>query len=100
MSFANYPESASSTSHDLPGSPFLESVTVTCDDRWQVYQRLQSLDIDCKCGGFQPLEVSIQTPVEMLQLWSVVRHVSEPRAYLVDVLNRCWHIPQPKSHRS
>lgn len=68
----------------------LSSVTVSCDDRWQVYYRLQELNIDCQCSSFQPLKVNLQTPTEALQLWSVVKSVSEPRLSLAKRLNRSW----------
>lgn len=77
---------------DVSGSQLSKRITVTCEDRWQVYHRLQMLDIDCQCGGFQPLKVTIQTPTEAIQLWSVVRCVSEPRARLVQSLNSCWNV--------
>ncbi|MEL6553167.1 MAG: Asr1405/Asl0597 family protein [Cyanobacteria bacterium J06621_11] len=81
-------------SADNQGSiPLLaSSMTVACDDRWQVYHRLQSLEIDCTCGGFRPLQVDIKTPTELLQLRSVVQHVSASRTDLVAQLNRCWHL--------
>ncbi|MEL6777595.1 MAG: Asr1405/Asl0597 family protein [Cyanobacteria bacterium J06597_16] len=68
-------------------------ITVSCEDRWQVYHRLQELDIDCQCSGFKPLKVTLQTPTEALQLWSIVRRVSEPRQALVVALNQSWQTP-------
>jgi len=74
----------------------LSDITVSCEDRWQVYHRLQELDIDCQCGGFKPLKVTLQTPTEALQLWSIVRRVSEPRQALVAALNQSWQTPYSK----
>ena len=68
----------------------LSSVIVSCDDRLQVYYRLQELNIDCQCSSFQPLKVTLQTPTEALQLWSVVKSISEPRLALVKRLNQSW----------
>ena len=68
-------------------------VTVSCEDRWQVYHRLQSLDIDCCCSGFKPLTGSLRTPTEALQLWSIVRRVSEPKHVLVELLQQSWQAP-------
>ncbi|MEM9149007.1 MAG: Asr1405/Asl0597 family protein [Cyanobacteria bacterium P01_F01_bin.3] len=65
-------------------------ISITCDDRWEVYHRLQSLDFDCQCSGFQPLTVSLKTPTEAVQLWSILRRVSQPKLVLADSLNRCW----------
>jgi hypothetical protein len=77
-------------------TPSLPETTVRCEDRWQVYHRLQELEIDCQCSGFQPLKVQIQTPTAALQLWSIVRRVSEPRQVLVDALNQSWQRPCAK----
>lgn len=77
---------------DLDGTPVSERVSVACEDRWQVYHRLKELEISCHCGGFQPLQVEIATPTEALQLWSVIRQVSEPRSVLATALDRCWRL--------
>lgn len=68
-------------------------VLVTCEDRWQVYHRLQSLDIDCECSGYQPLRVAIKTPTEAIQLWSILRRFSQSHSALVDVLEQVWQSP-------
>ncbi|WP_369791673.1 Asr1405/Asl0597 family protein [Synechococcus sp. PCC 7335] len=65
-------------------------ILVTCEDRWQVYHRLQDLDIECCCSGFQPLQVEVRTPTQALQLWSVLKRVAYSRTALVASLNRCW----------
>ncbi|MEM9087529.1 MAG: Asr1405/Asl0597 family protein [Cyanobacteria bacterium P01_F01_bin.53] len=72
------------------------NITVSCEDRWQVYHRLQELDIDCQCSGYQPLRVNLQTPTEALQLWSILRRVSEPRQNLVETLIQSWQTPYAK----
>lgn len=72
------------------------NVVVTCEDRWQVYHRLQALDIDCQCGGFKPLQVSLRTPTEAIQLWSIVRWVSQPKQVLVDSLIESWQAPSAR----
>jgi hypothetical protein len=42
------------------------SFTINCEDRWQVYHRLQELDIVCQCQGFQPLKANIKTASEVI----------------------------------
>jgi len=71
----------------------LSDMTVACEDRWQVYHRLQELDIDCECGGFKPLTVNLQTPTEVIQLWSVVRRVADSKQALSSALYRSWKAP-------
>lgn len=58
---------------------------------WEVYRRLQALDIPCQYGVHQPLMVVAETPGAIAQVWSVVKAVTTPRAELADHLNRCWH---------
>lgn len=69
------------------------SMSVECEDRWQVYHRLQELDIACQCSGFQPLKVHVQTATDALQLWSIVRRVSQTRQSLILTLTQSWHLP-------
>ena len=45
-----------------------EIVEVSCVDRWQVYKRLQELDIDCWCESEQPLQVYLKNTNEALSL--------------------------------
>ena len=71
-------------------------ITVTCQDRWQVYHRLQALDIDCRCSGFKPLKVALKTPTEALQLWSIVRRIDQPKQVLVDSIRQSWQAPAAK----
>ncbi|MGB3766858.1 MAG: Asr1405/Asl0597 family protein [Phormidesmis sp.] len=70
-------------------------VTVCCEDRWQVYHRLQSLDIECRCGGFQPLIVDVKTAADAIQLWSIVNRVSGSRQALISRLTQSWKLPCP-----
>ncbi|MEL6555205.1 MAG: Asr1405/Asl0597 family protein [Cyanobacteria bacterium J06621_11] len=71
-------------------------ITVVCEDRWQVYYRLQALGIDCQCSGFKPLKVALRTPTEALQLWSVVRSISQPKQVLINSIQQSWQAPAAK----
>ncbi|NJM96427.1 MAG: hypothetical protein HC800_03750 [Phormidesmis sp. RL_2_1] len=73
--------------------------TIHCEDRWQVYHRLQALDIDCQCSSFQPLQANIQSPTEAIQLWSVVRCASASKEMLAQVIQQSWEKPCAR-HRS
>jgi hypothetical protein len=59
-------------------------------ERWQVYQRLQELDIICSCGTNQPLQVNLQSPTDLVLLWSVARCITSSRSELLSWLERCW----------
>ncbi len=78
-----------------PADPELEVcdiVQVSWLDRWQVYQRLQELEIPCWCGVDQPLRAKISTAKQAAQLASVLRQLSAPRRELVKLLECCWQI--------
>ena len=59
-------------------------------DRWQLYHRLQDLDIECKCWLHQLLQVRIARPAQLLQLWIVLRQVEAYRGSLIAWLETCW----------
>lgn len=59
-------------------------------NRWNVYRRLQELDMVCECGCDRPLTVAIHTPADALQVWSVVQATSQTKQSLADHLERCW----------
>lgn len=69
-----------------------ETIDVARQDRWQVYQRLQELDIACSCTSEQPLQTQIQSATDALQVWSVVQQITAPRQDLVFWLKRCWNV--------
>ena len=52
-------------------------------DRWQLYHRLQSLEIECKCWLHQLLQVRIDGPAQLLQLWIVLGQVKVSRGCLI-----------------
>jgi len=79
-------------SHDFAR---LEISTISRCDRWQVRDRLQSLDIPCHCGIDDTLTAEIHHPVAALQLWSVVQPFTRDRAELIAWLKTCWRSGTP-----
>jgi hypothetical protein len=59
-------------------------------EKWQLYNRLQELQIDCQCAGDRPLIVQCRTVNDVIQLWSVVKQISSSRQQLVNWLQLCW----------
>lgn len=59
-------------------------------DRWQVYQRLQELDIPCCCETNQPLIVEINNPLALVQLSSVMQRFRASRQDLISSLEDSW----------
>lgn len=58
---------------------------------WEVYRRLQNLDIPCQYGVHQPLAVAAETPLAIAQVWGVVKAITTPKTELAEYLNRCWY---------
>lgn len=58
--------------------------------RWNVYRRLQELNMVCDCGCDRPLTVAVYTPADALMVWSVVQATTQPKLFLTDHLERCW----------
>ena len=65
-------------------------VEVSGIHRWEVYRRLQELEIACWCSSGQPLQVQIEDAVEATQLGSVLRQLTAPKHELVGLLENCW----------
>ncbi len=59
-------------------------------DPWQVYHRLQDLNIECQCSLHQPLRVRIDASAQLLQLWIVLRQVEASRGCLIPWLETSW----------
>ena len=57
--------------------------------RWQVYHRLQELQIPCQYTTGQHLKVKLNTVESAIQLWSVVYQIRSARQELLDWLNLC-----------
>jgi hypothetical protein len=69
------------------------SMEIAGHDRWAIYQRLQSLAIECDCGVGVPLTVQINSPQELIQCWSVMRHaVAGDRLAQAAMLETCWRL--------
>lgn len=69
-----------------------EVIEIQCQDRWQVYHRLQELEIDCWCSGYQPLRVRVMSATEAIQIWSVAQHAIVSRRALIPWLEACWKV--------
>lgn len=61
-------------------------------ERWQVYHRLQELEIKCECRPHKPLEIECNSPQDAIQVWSVLKNLTESRQELLLWLDRCWQL--------
>ncbi|MGE5657014.1 MAG: Asr1405/Asl0597 family protein [Actinomycetota bacterium] len=67
-----------------------EVMEVNWVDRWQVYQRLQELEIPCWCAIDQPLRVQVNSAKQAVQLISVLKQFTASRQELWLWLEECW----------
>ena len=76
-----------------PPSPAIAHIVdIKYTERWQIYRRLQELEIPCHCSTNQPLQVEIDSPLAIAQLCSVVELSIAPRSELIDRLENCWKL--------
>jgi hypothetical protein len=69
-----------------------KAINVQWAYRWEVFRRLQALEIDCQCATNEPLLVNLDSPATLAQVWSVMRQSTAPRHQLIDWLNECWKL--------
>lgn len=69
-----------------------EILQISSVDRWEVYKRLQELDIHCWCEAQKPLRVQLKNTNEATQLESVLKQFTANRCELVQLLQRCWQV--------
>jgi hypothetical protein len=67
-----------------------QMITIARCDRWQMYQRLQELDISCACLEDGRFQVDVPSPIAAMQIWSVSLQLTASRQQLIDWLERCW----------
>lgn len=63
---------------------------VKWSSRWEVFRRLQQLDVECKCSTNEPLLVDLYSPTTAIQIWSVLRQWNISRRELINWLDDCW----------
>jgi len=77
----------------LPNTQLRSVLHIDRVERWNIYSRLQQLDVPCSCSNGQPLRVEVDTAASVIQLWSVVQQFTAPRHTLIKRLERCRQIP-------
>lgn len=78
---------------DISETQVKQIVEINWTDRWQVYKRLQELEISSSCKINQPLTVEIANITDIAQLWSVLRQFTASRQDLISHLQHSWHLP-------
>ncbi len=72
--------------------PIIHPVDIKNTERWSIYHRLQQLEIPCRCSTNQPLEVELDNPSAIAQLYCVVKQSTASRSELIDWLDDCWRL--------
>ncbi|NJL81124.1 MAG: hypothetical protein HC836_04670 [Richelia sp. RM2_1_2] len=65
-------------------------VQIPHSQRWQIYYRLQELNIPCSCLSDGSLQVQINNTIAAILLRSTVIQFTASRCSLIDWLERCW----------
>jgi hypothetical protein len=68
-----------------------QKVQIPYHQRWQIYHRLQELDIPCCCKSDGSLQVQIDNSIAAVLLYSTVIQFTASRRPLINWLERCWH---------
>ena len=72
--------------------PIVDIVNIKTVERWEIYRRLQELEIPCQCSSNQPLQIEIDNPLTIVQLFYVFRQLTGSRGELIAYLDDCWQI--------
>ncbi|MEM7771866.1 MAG: Asr1405/Asl0597 family protein [Cyanobacteria bacterium P01_E01_bin.6] len=64
---------------------------------WEICARLQELGVGCSRKPYQPLQIKADTPLALIQSWSVFRQFTHSRSELASWLDTCWVCSTPKS---
>ncbi|NEO85823.1 MAG: hypothetical protein F6J87_16455 [Spirulina sp. SIO3F2] len=72
-------------------------LSLTGSDRWEMYHRLQDLDIPCSCQAHRPLQVHCRSTLDAIQCWSIARQLTQPRLVLAQVLDACLDLQTQSS---
>jgi hypothetical protein len=80
---SNTPESQPETS---------QIIEINHSQKWEVYYRLQELQITCQCASDRPLQAQCHHTKDLIQIWSVIQQATANRHKLVDWLESCWKI--------
>jgi hypothetical protein len=73
-----------------PDSSLYLEIEVNSIVRWDIYFRLQELEISCECKANRPLQVSIENPLAAIQLWSTIQMFTATKSSQTEHLERCW----------
>ncbi|WP_072143586.1 Asr1405/Asl0597 family protein [Pseudanabaena sp. 'Roaring Creek'] len=69
-----------------------QEISIDGSDRWDLYYRLQELDIPCQCSSHRPLTVQISNPNHLLQVWCVIRRMNASRKEMIQLLKNNWQV--------
>jgi hypothetical protein len=75
----------------LNGSNVLHQIVqIPYHQRWEIYHRLQELNIPCACLSDGSLQVQLNNCIAAILLRSIVIQNTASRLSLINWLERCW----------
>ncbi|NRB09026.1 MAG: hypothetical protein HRU34_19165 [Richelia sp.] len=74
---------------EIPG---IQVVDIPVSDRWQIYYRLQQLQIKCWCPLDGCLKVEIRSDLDAILVSSTIMQTTGTRQELVTWLCQCWQL--------
>jgi len=83
--------------HPVQPDGITECTTATVH-KWEIYERLQMLEIPCQCDAHRPLTVYVSNAYQGLQYWSIVRRLSSSRSELLKYIESCWQLSPYREH--
>lgn len=81
-----------SSSDVSQGNLSQQVISIARSDRWQAYHRLQELGISCNCLADGQFQVEVNSPIAVIQLWSVLQQLTCSRQQLSHWLEQCWKL--------
>ncbi|MDJ0674535.1 MAG: hypothetical protein QNJ36_03895 [Calothrix sp. MO_167.B42] len=70
----------------------VQIIDIPISDRWQIYHRLQELQIRCWCPVDGSLRVQARSYIDVILIRSTVMQFTASRQELINLLARCWEL--------
>ncbi|WP_088240272.1 Asr1405/Asl0597 family protein [Calothrix rhizosoleniae] len=70
----------------------VQAIDIPISDRWQIYHRLQELQIQCWCPVDGSLQVKVTSYIDVILIRSTVIQFTASRQELINFLEKCWKL--------
>ncbi len=76
---------------EIPG---IQIIDIPISLRWQIYHRLQELQIRCWCPVDGSLRVQVSSHMDIVLIRSIVMQFTASRQELINWLRKCWKLSE------